>query len=312
MNFANLFRNLDKEHGSNLSHKIGNSPKLSTSDYFCMWSDLLGFGDVFFENNWDISTKQQKNIYKRLQAAHSAVLYYSSPFSERNLILNDGIAKVYKINSGCLNAYKTKIQDISLFIRSAVQLHLAISNAEICEEYPGCRTVLAFGKGIEYLTDEVRFDDYVMNYTKQKGSDVSNLAKENGNPIIIYNPKELQMNTAFSKAYILESKGSSIGISGNGFYIDQSAIDSICKISSRDGFECVFKDIEEGLYLSIPYNSKNSKKVVLGFLFHKDIINVQIKNWETKVYKILKFYPHDEDTDIFNFDLVNVVSNFEQ
>lgn len=94
MDFSKLFKNITKEMGSGLTSKIGNPPKLNVKPCFCMWSDLLGFSNIFIDNNWKLNLEQQRMIYDRLKAAHSAVLYFSS-LSERNLILNDGIAKVF-------------------------------------------------------------------------------------------------------------------------------------------------------------------------------------------------------------------------
>ena len=48
-----------------------------------------------------------------------------------------------------------------------------------------------------------------MNYSKPQGAELSDLAQKVGNPVVIYNPKELQMNTAFSKAFLLDEGGSS-------------------------------------------------------------------------------------------------------
>ena len=105
---------------------------------------------------------------------------------------------------------------------------MSINKEEHLHKYPGCRSVISFGENIEYLADEIRLDDWVLNYTKN-GNGISNFAKAYGNPIIIYNPKELQMNTAFSKAFLLESEGSRIGLCGNNLYIDKSTIEAIIK-----------------------------------------------------------------------------------
>ena len=61
------------------------------------------------------------------------------------------------------------------------------------------------------------------------------MANSVGNPIVIYNPKEMQMNTAFSKAYILESGGGKAGLPGNYMYIDKSVIDAIDKYARDKG-----------------------------------------------------------------------------
>ena len=299
MDFSKLFKNITKDFGSNLTMKIGNTPELKTRDCFCLWSDLLGFGNVFAQNNWDLDDKTKKQVYSRLKAAHSAVLYYSS-FRERNLILNDGIAKVFHPLSKFED--KNNIISISLFFRSCVELHLSINKTELENNYPGCRSILAFGESIEYLVDEIKLDDYVMNYTKPQGAAISNFAKNAGNPTIIYNPKELQMNTAFSKAFLLDEGGSNAGMPGNNFYIDESVIKAVISYSNDKGYKSVWKETENGLCLFIPYNSDNIHEVIMGFYFDKKITPKNVR-YNTTIYRLKCFYPHDEKTDEFFFDL---------
>lgn len=52
MDFSKLFKNITKEMGSGLTSKIGNPPKLNVKPCFCMWSDLLGFSNIFIDNIW--------------------------------------------------------------------------------------------------------------------------------------------------------------------------------------------------------------------------------------------------------------------
>lgn len=300
MDFGKLFKGIHKDFGSNLSYKIGHPPSLQTKECFCMWSDLLGFGRIFEENNWRLNEEINKQIYNRLAAAHSAVLYYSS-ILERDLILNDGLAKVFHPKSK--NEDRNNILSISLFLRSCVELHLSINNTEYHESLPGCRSVLAFGENIEYLATDIKYDDYVMNYSKPKNSDISNLAKRTGNPIVVYNPKELQMNTAFSKAYLLDSGGSKAGLPGNRFYIDESAVNAIMTFATNKGYELLWEQRDEGLCLFIPYKKGNIEDVVMGFCFEKETITPKDIRYKTTVYRLKRFYPHDEKTTGFYFDL---------
>ena len=265
-----------------------------------MWSDLLGFGNVYSDNNWDLNDKQKHEVYDRLVAAHSAVLYFSTPF-ERDMILNDGIAKVFMPDDGPFN--KSDINSVSIFFRHCIELHMAISQTEKANGYPGCRSVIAFGDSIEYLAEEVKFDDYVLNYTKPEGHEISSIAERVGNPTIIYNPKELQMNTAFSKAYILESGGSKAGLLGNNMYIDQSVVDAIIKYSEEKGLSHVWQELDDELRLLIPYKDNILNEVVIGFAFDKKVITPDIKIYSTRVYKLLKLFPFDEPVDEFCFDL---------
>ena len=300
MDFSRTLKDFSIEYGINLSLKIGNPPKLQSHECFCMWSDLLGFGNMLQLNNWHLNTHQKRKIYDRLKAAHSAVLYYSS-FDERNLILNDGIAKVFHLKNR-LNK-NVNLLHISLYLRSCVELHMSICKTELENNYPGCRSVLAFGESIEYLADEIRLDDWGLNYTKPEGSAVSDFAKQQENPVIIYNPKELQMNTAFSKSFLLENSGSKSGLPGNHLYVDKSIIDAIAKFAKRESYKLVWKETSDELSLFVTKDKTNIDNVIMGFCFDDTMIKPTIDKYKTIVYRLKKFYPHDEKPIEFCFDL---------
>lgn len=300
LDFSKMFSNIPDKWGSNLSKKIGNPPKLKVRQSFCMWSDLLGFGNIYAENNWELNSRQRRKVYNRLVAAHSSVLYYSSP-DERNLILNDGISKVYMPDDSIFG--KREISSIAIYFRHCIELHMTINQTEKVNGYPGCRSVMAFGDCIEYLAEEIKFDDYVFNYTKPKGQSISSIAQKIGNPTVIYNPKELQMNTAFSKAYILESGGSKAGLPGNNFYIDQSAINAVITYGEKKGLVHVWQELENELRLLIPYEKDGLNEVVIGFAFDKNVITPKVGRYSTRVYKLLKLFPYDEPVNEFCFDL---------
>lgn len=307
IDFSRMFKGIPDKWGSTLCKKIGNPPELKSRHSFCLWSDLLGFGNIYSDNNWSLSKKQKKEVYDRLLAAHSSVLYFSQP-NERNLILNDGIAKVYIPDESIFG--KGDIHSISMYFRSCIELHLAITKTEKANGFPGCRSVIAFGDSIEYLAEEVRFDDYVLNYTKPEGHEISSIAERVGNPTIIYNPKELQMNTAFSKAYILESGGSKAGLPGNNMYIDQSVVDALIEYGEKNGMIHVWQESDNELRLLIPYEKDNLNMVVIGLSFDKNVISPTVGRYSTKVYKLLKLFPYDEPVDEFYFDLCgNLMSN---
>lgn len=300
IDYSKMLGRIPEDYGSNLSKKIGNPPKLKTRHSFCMWSDLLGFGNIYAENNWNLNSRQRRKVYDRLVAAHSSVLYYSSP-DERNLILNDGIAKVYMPDDSIFG--KREISSIAIYFRHCIELHMTINQTEKANGYPCCRSVMAFGDCIEYLAEEIKFDDYVFNYTKPKGQAISSIAQKIGNPTVIYNPKELQMNTAFSKAYILEGGKFDNNPVKNNMYIDQSAIDAVIKYGNKRGFIHVWQEMDDELRLLIPYDKDNPNEVVIGFAFDKNVFTPEVKGYSTKVYKLLKLFPYDEPVDSFCFDL---------
>lgn len=196
------------------------------------------------------------------------------------------------------------LMSLSLYLRQCIEMHISINKDEAMYGYPGTRSVLAYGMGIEYLTNEVRYDDYVLNYTKTNGADISNAAQQNSNPIVIYNPKELQMNTAFSKAYMIESLGSKVGVCGNNFFIDESLIKSIIKITKGLGIDPIINKIDGLDSLLFPYSINNSNKVYFGFSFQEEIpITYSNGKWKSKVFLVKRFYPHDEDVNDFCYYL---------
>lgn len=293
-----LKKNKGCHYTNNLTKKIANPPNLKCNNFFCLWSDLLGFGNMWIDCGWEPNIFQRKKIYKRLQRAHSAAIGNSTPF-EQNLILNDGIAKVLPVPDFW---ERNKLLYISLYLRGCIILHNQINAEEMIHKYPGTRSVLASGMGIEYLTEHITYDDFVLNYTKPKGSDTSSLVKDNGDRVVLYNPKELQMNTAFSKAYILDSLGKASELEGNHFFVDQSVLEMLGEIAKKEKITLFEQFDKDSITILYPYNKLDNNLVYLGFEFDR-AIPVEYKGWITTVYRLKKFFPHDEKRDEFCFEL---------
>jgi hypothetical protein len=280
-------------YSNNLNKKIEQSRSMKVNDVICFWSDLLGFGNVFFEKNWKLNEKEQKKIYNRLKVAHSEFLRNTSPNGEKSLVLNDGLVKVGLIDE------LIEPDIIGLFLRGCIFTHLSINEKELESNFPGCRSILSFGQSINYIEDEIKFDDYVFNYTKPNPNGMSSLASKNGNPTIVYNPSPFQMNTAFSKSYILDSLGSKYGIEKNKIYIDQSIIDFTKELAIKYSFE--YRETNKnGITEVLILKEENFPS--FGFEFDK-IIEIEYKEWKTKVYRLKSFYPHDEDMREFKIDV---------
>lgn len=178
-------------YSNNLQQKKDEKRDIITKQNFCFWSDLLGFGSDFFDNQWKLSDEQQNSIYGRLRNAHNIFLDNTTPLTETCLILNDGLVKVSEIS---INQH---LDIYGFFIRGCVYTHNGIKELEVKNDLPGPRSVLTFGESIEYLIPEVKLDDYVSNYTKKNSEGLSSIAKRTGNPTVVYNPKPFQMNMAF-------------------------------------------------------------------------------------------------------------------
>lgn len=278
---------------NNLSKKINTKRDIKITELFCFWSDLLGFGDIFFENSWSLEKEDKIKIYNRLRDAHSLFLRNTNAISEKSLILNDGLVKVSEIDE---NFHPILL---GIFLRGCIFTHCSIRNKEKENGYPGPRSVITFGESIKYLEEEIKFDDYVLNYTKKNQKNISKIASINGNPTIVYNPSPFQMNTAFSKAYILDSLGSKYGISGANIFVDDSFLE-YSKVIARQ-FNLVIEEFNKNnIYYFFLKFEKN--RVYYGFEFD-EIIQIEYKTWKTKVYKLKSFYPHDENIKEFKFEI---------
>ncbi|MBU1216066.1 hypothetical protein KJ870_05490 [bacterium] len=290
------------KYSSPLGDKLQNREESQISLNLCAWSDLLGFGSHFTKTNWNLSKKDWLKITDRLDEFYKIHSRYFSPSNSYMFVLNDGVIKTYFIENDFANKSINILHGIELWLRHIVMSHIFIMKSEISNNFPGARTVIAFGEKAEYTFSEARIDDFVLNYTRPKGG-FSNIAKGTGNPIIISNPKELQMNTALAKAYILDDMGSKKGIGGSSLYIDESVLNFITELVKMSNIININEsDTEEGKLISFEYIEKFERPWLFGLLIDKEI-NIDEDIIKTNVYKIKAYYPNDEHPEEFRFEL---------
>jgi len=211
-------------HNTNLAHEWWNplDKKLSTiketdiQPCLCAWSDLLGFGNPLIESNWEPDIAAWRKIINRVTSAYHIHARHHSGFGEFQLMLNDGIVRIKQPNM-----YDKTIFDIAVWLREVVWSHIELAKLEIENNLPGARTVLTAGVRAAYSFEDIHYDDFVINYTRQNNG-ISKIAETVGNPLLAINPAPLQMNIAFSKAYILDDLGSKGGMKGRNLFVDQS------------------------------------------------------------------------------------------
>lgn len=284
-----------------LYYKLNNEIEARISLNLCAWSDLLGFGSHFTKTNWHISKSQWNTISNRLNNFYKICCQNHSPQSYM-FMLNDGVIKTYFINSTKEKNIFNQIQYIEFWFREIVITQYRVNKQEKTDNFPGVRTVISFGEKLEYSFDEIKFDDYVINACRNDEG-LSKLAKNNGNPTIISNPYPLQMNTALSKSYILDSLGSAKGISGNKIYIDESVFIYLKKmVDKTDILEFNERKNDEGKLFIIKYTIKTERPWLYAFLIDKEI-NINEDKIKTKVYRVKAYYPADEHPDEFRFEL---------
>jgi hypothetical protein len=274
---------------SGLGDKLANLPEPRQSESICCWSDLLGFSSPLAQANWLPDSATWNRITDRIVNAHLQCYNNLDPLTEFVLTLNDGIVR-------CCDRERFHHLDVlSMWLRSCIWTHNAICESEHANGLPGARTVLAAGLTLKYSYANYHLDDFVYHYTKPKGQTLSNVAQRTGNPVVATNPGPLQMNLAFSRAYILDRGGSRVGVAGPHFYIDQSVLSLIESLASQlEVPHAIVKEEQTDHRLFLVPKTADSSHVYLGFELSTPQIDIDFDNLKTTVWRLLNFYPCDE------------------
>ena len=288
------------EYANGLDYKLRNPRPLEVRQSLCCWSDLLGFANPFVESNWVPTDDVLAGVYERISKAHQCVYRTILSADDFLLALNDGIVRT------CDADALTHLDHLSMWFRACVMAHLDICNSESKAGFPGCRTVIAYGIRLIHSHVEIRFDDLVLNYTKADPSQVSRIAQRSGNPLIALNPSQLQLNLAFSRAYLLDQGGSKIGLAGAHLFIDQSVIDFIRNLANHLGspYGVIWERRGDHWLFAVPSGSDFSRFHV-GFELAEPPVDTSSTSplIKTTVWRVLAYYPYDEDIADFKFEL---------
>lgn len=204
---------------------------MQINESFCLWSDLLGYGSNFYKSNWDITSELSLVNIRRIENLQPVWLRVNNPFHEALFTLNDGLVRNFDIT----REHYPVILD---WLVNVIYTFDLINRLDTQNGHPGLRGVLAYGQRIKYIDKNYTGrGEYIQTSPERK--DMFN------KKIVVYSPSELQMNTAFSKAYIIEGSGSKKGVSGNNLYIDLEVINKIVEIGNsgvRESFATVDGD----------------------------------------------------------------------
>ncbi len=145
--------------------------------------------------------------------------------------------------------------------------------------------------------------------------------------IMVYSPKEFQMNTAFSKAYIIETAGTKAGLTGTNLYIDEEFLKYLEFILTKDNnvFKIVIDNVESkpnklGWYKSqfshvnvkLEVHTEHKDNYLIWEVLELDLVTKKKKRlfklWlnntpvefnqkgiQTKLYRAVKYIPYGED-----------------
>lgn len=181
------------------------------------WFDLLGYGSMMAQANFNPLHQKAKEALKRLKQFHEIVAAHSSRHFP-TLVMNDGAA-----------AYR----DLSLRSRSvtydflvrAWSLFEAIRAEEAKSSLPGARAVLACGfrmrgrrAGIDVSNTHFRS---IVSRLQSGDLNIDQAVHEAASmrPTFDVLP-QLQANFAFTKAYVAEDSGARGNLPGPNFYVD--------------------------------------------------------------------------------------------
>lgn len=249
---------------------------LEIIECICAWYDLLGFGQPLMDSKWNLNDERCKGQLERITKLDlSYTNKYSGAHGTVNLSMNDGIISTFDIKSD--TSYFQN--QLVMVLDDLVNEYESLNQRDVREGFPGMRGILTFG--------------HRYNYTH-----VATTYAVVDEKTIAYHPTEFQMNTAFSKAYLMESAGSKFGIAGNNLYIDKYMLDSISSlILSKNTGNQLFKiesDLDansENKYYSIFRDSD----MLLKLEFHKDYVDFNQRGIETTLYKFIhRFSRQDE------------------
>jgi len=192
---------------------------------------LLGYGSNFYKSNWDITSELSLVNIRRIENLQPVWLRVNNPFHEALFTLNDGLVRNFDIT----REHYPVILD---WLVNVIYTFDSINRLDSQSGHPGLRGVLAYGQRVKYIdSNYIGRGEFIQTSPTRKEMFNKN--------IVVYSPSELQMNTAFSKAYIIEGSGSSMGVSGNNLYIDLEVINKIVEIGNsgiRESFATVDGD----------------------------------------------------------------------
>ena len=228
-------------------------------DCFCALCDLLGYGKIFKDAKWDL---HDKSCYANFERIKNVKDLLQNPYtSGRTLLLNDGVIKTFDIE----NDPNHDITKIVNFLIQFVKGFDKINEKDKIGDSYGIRGVFTYGQRYEYT-------EY--NFMTTTGE------------ISVYFPREFQMNTAFSKANIIEESGSKHDVKGPFLYFDLFALKAIKEIANKSDSHSVKEYKEDGYYCFSIIRITNP---MITLKFEEDSIPYNNEAIETTLYKLLDY-----------------------
>ncbi len=258
---------------------LAQEKKLQVIKSLCFWYDISGFGKALSDCNWNLEKLQEAGLIKLLSEVYTTSfpkLIQDPPQpSEHVLAINDGIAKtIDALDADCYSDPKRLLY----YLRDNLCTHYWLVTTMRYAGY-GFRSVFAGGERMQYAPVKITGHSFLHYNPACITERTRNILEQE---LIIY-PAEFQMNTAFSRAFIIESKGSKFGICRDRIYIEETFFEVL---------QSVF-----GKYIQIVNNGKGKieffdKNTLLFDIAYDKIIDFKTENLTTKVFQLSAFTVH--------------------
>jgi hypothetical protein len=198
--------------------KVAKGRKFPIAVSVACWVDLLGYGAMIAEAQFNPLHHRSNEAFQRLHNFHSAVAA-SSHRHFSTLVMNDGAVAYRDLSMRSRSVtYDFLLRCWGLFER--------IREMEIAQGFPGARMVLAAGLRMRSSKlDQPTSDKAASILDRLRDRKISaeqaiREALRHQEPFGVV--PELQANFAFTKAYVADTDGSQGGLSGPEFFVDLS------------------------------------------------------------------------------------------
>jgi hypothetical protein len=183
------------------------------------WIDLLGYGSMLRQANFDPTDPRTETAIERLGAFHTDVARHSSKYSP-SIVMNDGAAFYRDLSP--------RTGEVTYdFLERIFRLHQEINERELASGFPGARAIVATGFRIRRMRRRQReLTDGIGRYLTRAAESGRIPIKEAVYKAVTIKPffdviPELQANFAFTKAYLADSDGSRAGFIGPRYFVER-------------------------------------------------------------------------------------------
>lgn len=184
------------------------------------WIDLLGYGTMLRQADFDPTSPQAEAAIGRLNQFHAHVAKAATKYSTA-LVINDGAVI-------CRDLSARSVSVTFDFIRRVAELHSAVNAGEHAMGLPGARCIVAAGFRVRRTNHHRQglIEGYGAHLISRIGGGQIT-ASEGIKSAITVKPffataPETQANFAFTKAYLADEAGSAAGFSGARLFLDMA------------------------------------------------------------------------------------------